>query len=181
MTSAGAHRFGEPDTPDDVHRLRADLEALRASVGVLTQLLAALDLEPAPGTAAEQPAAWIWTTLTGDEETVARAQLAGWVDQLVDRYGLAEAIPGCWDTHPPILEELSALRAAWFAAYRPGARLDQPVAWHDALDRVLARIRLWNRTGCAASHRAEPAAPRRRTAAGLAGLAPDSQEQEESA
>lgn len=149
-------RFDDPDGPVELQRLRGDLEALRASVAVLTQLVHGLGLDdPAPP---GQPAAWIWTTLPPDEHAVARAQLTGWVDQVVDRYGLAETIPPCWFDHPPIVEELSALRAAWFVAYRPGARPDQAAGWHDTLDRVLARVRAWNRTGCTTTHRPEPTA-----------------------
>jgi len=77
-------------------------------------------------------------------------RLVGFVDWLIDRYGVAETVPGCWYRHPAILEELSALHAAWLGAYLdPHAPADSGVAWHDSLERVLQRLREWDRTGCA--------------------------------
>lgn len=47
-------------------------------------------------------------------------------------------------------EELSALRTAWLGAYEaPNARPVDGVSWHDMLDRVVVRLREWDRCGCA--------------------------------
>ena len=90
-----------------------------------------------------------WTALDREQARGEWAALAGWVDWLVDRYGLTERVPGCWYRHPPLLEELSALRCAWLGAYEsPAARPADGVYWHDALDRVLARLAEWDRCGC---------------------------------
>lgn len=94
-------------------------------------------------------------------------RLIGFVDWLVGRYGVAETVPPCWYRHPAIVEELSALHAAWLGAYLdPHAPADAGVAWHDSLERVLQRLREWDRTGCAGgSHRDDVPLPAERHAA----------------
>lgn len=79
-----------------------------------------------------------------------------WTLWLTARYDLTETVPACWPHHDPILEELSALRAAWHGAYTdPAARPFDGVGFHDALERTLARIREWDRAACArGQHRA---------------------------
>jgi hypothetical protein len=99
-----------------------------------------------------------WTALTAETAAEQWAALAGWVDWLIDRYSLAETIPGCWYAHPAVLEELSALRIAWLGAYcDSAAAAADGVLWHDMLERVLVRIREHDVTGCAAAaaHRAD--------------------------
>ena len=101
-----------------------------------------------------------WCSLDRDQAREEWAALAGWVDWLADRYNLGEQIPSCWYRHGAILEELSALRAAWLGCYEsPNARASDGVAWHDMLDRVIVRIREWDRCGCAhGTHRDDIAA-----------------------
>ena len=87
-------------------------------------------------------------------------RLIGFVDWLVDRYGVAETVPACWFRHTAMLEELSALHAAWLGAYLdPHAPADAGVAWHDSLERVLQRLREWDRTGCAGGTHREDVPP----------------------
>jgi hypothetical protein len=103
-----------------------------------------------------------WTALTADAAAEAWAALAGWVDWLLDRYALAETIPGCWYAHPAMLEELSAIHVAWLGAYcDPAASAADGVLWHDMLDRVVVRIRDHDVASCAsaAEHRAGLAGP----------------------
>jgi hypothetical protein len=103
-----------------------------------------------------------WLFLDADRATEAWAGLTGWVDWLLERYRLTETVPGCWYTHPPILEELSALHAAWLGAYHD-ANADSSVGviWHDALERVTQRISELDLSGCATSgtHRPEVTVP----------------------
>ena len=78
-------------------------------------------------------------------------------DWLRDRYQLHERLPACWYAHGPLIEELSALRSAWVGTFLdPQARLDEPLHWHEQLERFLERFRSWDRTGCAdGTHRPE--------------------------
>lgn len=123
-----------PVSPDEFALLRAQVDY------VLDRLADADGLGASPV---------CWTALDREQARSEWASLAGWVDWLVDRYGLSERIPGCWYRHPALLEELSALRCAWLGAYEsPAARSTDGVYWHDMLDRVLGRIAEWDRCGC---------------------------------
>jgi hypothetical protein len=115
----------------------------------------------APGPGPGGGPAWCWATLTGEEAALAWATLIGWVDWLTARYQLEEAVPACWYRHGALVEELTALRAGWQAAYAdPRARPSEPALWHDLLARTLARIRDWDRQGCAAgTHRDDEPLP----------------------
>lgn len=115
---------------------------LRAQVDYLLERLSempGLALRPVNWADLDQPqAAEQWSLLTA------------FVDRLRDHYGLVETIGACWYVHPAQREELSALRTAWAGSYQdPTARPGDAVAWHDMLDRVLCRLREWDRTGCA--------------------------------
>lgn len=91
-----------------------------------------------------------WAALDSGRAAEQWGVLTDWTDWLRDRYSLHERIPACWYAHPPILEELSALRSAWVGTYlNPQARAGDGTAWHDLLDRTLHRIDSWDRTGCA--------------------------------
>ena len=133
-----------------------EVTLLRAQVDYLLERLADAD-----GLGATPVA---WCSLDREQAREEWAALVGWVDWLVDRYSLDDRIPDCWHRHPPILEELSALRAAWLGSYEaPNARASDGVAWHDMLDRVLDRIREWDRCGCAhGTHRDDVDGPDRR-------------------
>jgi len=71
-------------------------------------------------------------------------ELAAWVDGWLRPTYPSEAIGPSWASQPAIAEELGALYVAWGAAYR-GRRSPslEPVYFHDALARVLARLREW--------------------------------------
>jgi len=102
-----------------------------------------------------------WDSLDRVQAREEWERLLGFVDWLVDRYGIAETVPACWYRHTSMLEELSALHAAWLGAYLdPHALADAGVVWHDSLERVLLRLREWDRTGCAGgTHRDEVPLP----------------------
>lgn len=81
--------------------------------------------------AASQSVAVCWAIL--DDATAASelAALDGWVRWLTTRYTLApRTIPPCWSDHDALVEELSALRTAWLAAFAPAARGVAPIDWH---------------------------------------------------
>jgi hypothetical protein len=102
-----------------------------------------------------------WQAMSQTSAAEAWRALTDWVDETVDCYALDEAIPLCWFAHGAMVEELHALHLAWLGAFTgrsfdPTAR----VVWHDLLARTLARIREWNRHGCAAGrHRPDTPAP----------------------
>jgi hypothetical protein len=82
-----------------------------------------------------------WKTL--DREAAARelVALAGWVRWLATRYVLSpRTIPPCWSNHGRMVEELSALRTGWLAAFAPDARLDAPLHWHHDFDATRSRL-----------------------------------------
>jgi hypothetical protein len=100
-----------------------------------------------------------WWRLTGgkrqgrDPARDALKAMVPWVDWLVGRYGLAHVVPPCWWAHGAMVEELSALQAAWLGAYEnPDAPADAGVVWHEHLQRCLGRLREWNVARCAAGH-----------------------------
>ena len=83
------------------------------------------------------------------DQTPPPATLATWVSWLIEHYGLGEAIPACWEQHPPIVEELKALNVAWVGANDPiDGRPPDALLWHEALQRSIGRIREWDRTKC---------------------------------
>lgn len=154
----------------DLRQLAEQVVQLRDAVDYLTAVLEPdLTSVPNPGAANTAPprprlvpatgprpyTAHVWHTLTATEAAAAWTALTRWVDWLIDRYRLDEAIPDCWYRHGAIVDELDALRAAWTAAYLdPQARPVDASIWHELFDHLLIRIRTWDRYGCAAgTHR----------------------------
>ena len=60
-------------------------------------------------------------------------RLREWLEQVLIHYpGSTQALGPCWPLHPWIVEELLALRAAWFEAYEgERASATRTVDWHD--------------------------------------------------
>lgn len=85
-----------------------------------------------------------WSDMDRDSAALAWAWLIDWVGWAVNRYQLAEEIPACWHQHPPLIDELTALAAAWQSAYDDTAAADAPLLWLERLARVRARIRDWD-------------------------------------
>ena len=78
-----------------------------------------------------QPMPVCWKIL--DRATAAREwpAMAEWVRWLATRYALApRTIPPCWYSHGALVEELSALRTGWLAAFAPDAPGSAPLDWH---------------------------------------------------
>ncbi|GLZ00833.1 hypothetical protein [Actinoplanes sp. NBRC 103695] len=82
-----------------------------------------------------------WAELDRDAAAQAWAWLIDWVGWAVDRYQLVEELPACWYQHPPLIEELSALAAAWHTAYDNAAPADGPLLWHERFARARLRLR----------------------------------------
>ena len=138
----GTDHSGEPAALDEqVARLREDMDLLLLTRTDSTSTVASVDTS--------------WQAMTAARAAEAWANLIDWVDSLVDRYALDETIPVCWYSHGAMVEELHALHRSWLGAYRGrGGQPSERAYWHELLARTLARIREWNRHGCAAgTHR----------------------------
>jgi hypothetical protein len=84
--------------------------------------------------------------------------LSDWVDWLVQRYALDHrTIPPCWSEHGALVEELSALRTGWLAAFAMTSRPEAPLEWHHHFGAARLRLTAWSaRTGCRPSeHRGD--------------------------
>jgi hypothetical protein len=87
--------------------------------------------------------------------------LAEWVRWLAIRYNLApKTIPACWYRHGALVEELSALRTGWLAAFTPDAPGGTLLDWHTMFwgtrDRLQQTVRL---AACISEHRDDQPAP----------------------
>ena len=143
------------EAADEVGKLRDEVSKLRNEVHDAAGLAGDLAQRPPA-----QGAVW-WPDLpTGQERAEALHSLGRWVDEVL-RARHPEAyneLGTCWFWHPDILDELTALQAAWLAAYRdtasPGTAT---IEWHDrwlpgAMARCSAAIRA---RGCKGRHEKE--------------------------
>jgi len=103
------------------------------------------------------PQQWCWPALGEVAAAEQWRDLSAWVGWLRGRYPIAEQLPACWWRHSELVEELTALRLAWLAAYtEPGAALTGPIDFHDRwLPSVLGRVRRWG-VQCLGEHRPRP-------------------------
>ncbi|MBM2623379.1 hypothetical protein JIG36_48585 [Actinoplanes sp. LDG1-06] len=85
-----------------------------------------------------------WRNLNRPAAAQTWAWLIDWVGWFVDRYHLTEEIPACWPQHPPLVDELTALAAAWHSCYDDNAHPDGPLLWHERLTRARDRLREWD-------------------------------------
>lgn len=131
--------------------LGQDLETQRHALAVLqTRLddLTTLARELAGRETAEagDQAIW-WPDLpAGQERAAALRLLRAWVDDVLrGRHPelASDSLQPCWDRHDDVLDELTALRAAWHAAYRGAAApATAAIEWHDRwLPGCLARCK----------------------------------------
>lgn len=113
------------DVLDKLTAVRGDLSKVQEQVG---------DAEEAPVTLQRAP--W-WPDLNIVDAEVAWHALGRWVDeQLLPRQPrYAPDFRPCWRLHPDVVDELSALYAAWWDAYQRPRR--DPTAAINFLDRWL--------------------------------------------
>ncbi len=115
--------------------------------------------EPVMNQPVGPPMPIMWCAHTREEQRHRLAELELWVTWLVDRYRLDRRyVPECWPRHWEFIEELSALKQAWEAAYATTSRADAPLAWHERLGLTRIRLAEWAaRAGCrAGEHRPAP-------------------------
>jgi hypothetical protein len=90
-----------------------------------------------------------WRVLDASTTSAELTALATWVHWFVDRYALRSIVPPCWEAHGPMIEELSALAAAWRGAYEAvDAAPDAALLWHERLDGWRNRWANWNVDNC---------------------------------
>lgn len=110
---------------------------------------------------ADEPVAYVpycWRYVSAAEARGLWIRLREWVDWVNGRYFASswESIRPCWFRHPAAVEELTALWAAWEAAYRAtddgDGFSDAALWWHEKLHTVVHR--LWDEqfAECKAGH-----------------------------
>ncbi len=137
---------------DDLAETVSEVDTLRAEVAAVAEV--AENLATAP---AHAPAAWWPDLATGDSRAEALKNLGVWVDEVLRARHpeMYNKLGGCWYQHADVVDELTALRAAWYAAYRdPEAPATAAIEWHDRwLPGVMRRCRAAIRArGCKARH-----------------------------
>ncbi|MGH3263977.1 MAG: hypothetical protein ACRDNS_18515 [Trebonia sp.] len=109
-----------------------------------------------------QPAPVCWKHL--DRATARRewAALAEWARWLVGRYALTpRTVPPCWYRHGTLVEELSALRTGWLAAFAPDAPGSGSLDWHTMFAATRTRLDdAVNRVGCTKDDHRDDQIPR---------------------
>lgn len=101
---------------------------------------------------------YCWRHVSASEARGLWVRLREWVDWVNARYfgSSWESIRPCWFRHPAAVEELTALWAAWEAAYRSSDEgegfSDAALWWHEKLHTVVHR--LWDEqfAECKAGH-----------------------------
>ena len=100
-----------------------------------------------------------WPSLLPDEARQAWVDLRGWVEALVDRFGLeTRVVPPCWYQHSALVEGLSALRDHERISFAPNASPTAAVDWFRALREIEHRLgEVCARTQCSVNeHRSDP-------------------------
>jgi len=101
-----------------------------------------------------------WRDIPAEEKPQAWDELRAFVEWLVARYALAgNVIPRCWFRHPPLVEELSALRAAWDASFDVDTDGGLgPIGWHERFALARERFTKYAYKGeCRSGHMDPPA------------------------
>ena len=143
------------DRLDKLAETAGEVDKLRNEIHDVAELVQELAGRPQT-----QRAVW-WPDLpAGQERAEAMQSLGRWVNEVL-RARHPEAyneLGTCWFWHPDILDELTALQAAWFAAYRDKASSGTAaIEWHDRwLPGAIARCREAIRArGCKGRHEKE--------------------------
>ena len=129
---------------EGLHGLRVAVEELHSQHQALTERVD----QAGPTNKRKAPACipWPlrWAELDPDAADTAWAWLIEWVVWFVGRYQLVDELPHCWPRHGPLIEELTALAAGWYAANDDNADAVGPLVWHERLARCRTRIREWD-------------------------------------
>ncbi|NEN07652.1 hypothetical protein G3T36_17490 [Diaminobutyricibacter tongyongensis] len=94
-----------------------------------------------------------WRALTKDEAPEIWTELGEWVDWFIRRYNLpTRKIPPCWYKHGALVEELSALHAAWLVSFDNLDAGYGPIGWHERLAVAIPRLAGWYNGECHNGH-----------------------------
>lgn len=179
ISNESAARTAEEMLGEDHASRKSDIEQLEHVVGVLirrtTMLEQSLQRRTATvetstdgeGRAPMEPAPWVWyepPELTADPEHNVHA-FVSWFNQTYagSPSGRARRIPSCWEQHPGLAMEVSALAALWHAANRGrGAHPRDATLWHHQWrPGLISRLTDWVRPQCLdGAHRDAGAPPR---------------------
>ncbi len=91
-----------------------------------------------------------WRDMPDEDAPKAWDELREFVEWIVTRYELTDNIvPPCWYRHSPLVEELSALRAAWDASFvvETDGGLG-PIGWHERFSLAQQRFKEHYRGEC---------------------------------
>ena len=118
----------------DVQTQRQAVAELGTRLDDLTTLVPELAGRQAAQTRGER-AIWWPDVPAGRERTEALRLLGAWVDEVLRGHHpelVQDSLQACWYRHDDVLDELTALRAAWYAAYRgKAAPATAAIEWHD--------------------------------------------------
>jgi hypothetical protein len=118
----------------DVETQRQAVAELQAHLDGLTTLVRELAERKSAETQGGR-AIW-WPDLPAAEERTAALRLLGaWIDEVLRGHHpelFNDSLQACWYRHDDVLDELTALHAAWYAAYRgKAAPATAAIEWHD--------------------------------------------------
>ncbi|WP_052226537.1 hypothetical protein [Microbacterium mangrovi] len=95
-----------------------------------------------------------WRDLDGKDARKTWDDLRQWVEWVTTRYDIPEVIvPTCWWRHGALVEELSALRTAWEAAFDPTDAGFGPIGWHERFAIARPRLKAAYPGSCINGHR----------------------------
>jgi hypothetical protein len=118
----------------DAETLRRALADLSSRLDDLTALVGELAGRRAAETRGER-AIWWPDVPAGQERTAALRLLRAWVGEVLRGHHpelAQDSLQACWYRHDDVLDELTALHAAWHAAYRgKTAPATAAIEWHD--------------------------------------------------
>lgn len=117
----GAHDSPEQgETPDPVDRLIAVVGEDREKLTELDEKVEWLLGKFTPdGEQKHKPVSWSWRYATGGARAKLWQHISGYVEWINHRYFAEDHtryIPACWYRHGAVVEELTGMWAAWFAA-----------------------------------------------------------------
>lgn len=99
-----------------------------------------------------------WRELLAEDAPAAWSDLRDWVEWIIHRYAVPDlVIPDCWWQHGAIVEELSALHAAWVASYDTTDSGYGPIGWHERWSVAKDRLRKHYSGECKNGHKSAPA------------------------
>ncbi|RNL77603.1 DUF4913 domain-containing protein [Nocardioides marmorisolisilvae] len=140
-------------------QLRRDLDRLASELAdTYADVHSRLDELATGRTSVSTP--WSWRTIGPNAQEELSTELRRWVRWIRARYPLAKKVPSCWEEHPEVVEELTALWVAWQAAYEErDPSLTAAAEWHDRwLPGLLHRLEHGPfALDCSDSHHSRPA------------------------